>query len=92
LVNEWIFHIVLFEAKTLSLWFALWLSEFSNLHIGRDAAALAEFLCWLEKEIKNNVTLTEVDVADKLLEFRQKQDGFIETSFDTISGTFHCSC
>ncbi|XP_078181466.1 metallopeptidase M24 family protein [Carex rostrata] len=56
-----------------------------NAHL-RDAAALAEFWCWLEKEIENNVTLTEVDVADKLLEFRQKQDFFIETSFDTISG------
>lgn len=30
--------------------------------------------------------LTEVDVADKLLEFRSKQAGFIDTSFDTISG------
>lgn len=36
------------------------------------------------------MTLTEVEVAEKLLEFRQKQDGFIETSFDTISGIFHC--
>ncbi|KAF3330158.1 Xaa-Pro aminopeptidase P [Carex littledalei] len=56
-----------------------------NAHL-RDAAALAEFWCWLEKETENNVALTEVDVADKLLEFRQKQDFFIETSFDTISG------
>jgi hypothetical protein len=52
----------------------------------RDAAALAEFWCWLEEEICKTVPLTEVDVAEKLLEFRQKQDGFIETSFDTISG------
>lgn len=77
----------------LNLTLCLWLSEFSfSFHIGRDAAALAEFWCWLEKEIENNVTLTEVDVADKLLEFRQKQDFFIETSFDTISGMFPCSC
>ncbi|KAJ3705435.1 hypothetical protein LUZ61_009140 [Rhynchospora tenuis] len=56
-----------------------------NAHL-RDAAASVEFWCWLEKEIESNVTLTEVDVADALLEFRQKQEGFIETSFDTISG------
>ncbi|KAJ3670224.1 hypothetical protein LUZ60_010548 [Juncus effusus] len=56
-----------------------------NAHL-RDAAALAEFWCWIEKEIGNNIKLSEVDVADKLLEFRQKQEGFIETSFDTISG------
>ncbi|KAL5198244.1 hypothetical protein ABZP36_001756 [Zizania latifolia] len=52
----------------------------------RDAAALAEFWCWLEGEIDKSVSLTEVQVAEKLLEFRQKQDGFIDTSFDTISG------
>lgn len=34
-----------------------------------------------------DVKLTEVDVADKLLEFRSKQAGFLDTSFDTISGT-----
>ncbi|CAL5066519.1 unnamed protein product [Urochloa decumbens] len=56
-----------------------------NSHL-RDAAALAEFWCWLEKEVCKKVPLTEVEVAEKLLEFRQKQDGFIETSFDTISG------
>lgn len=32
------------------------------------------------------VVLTEVEVADKLLEFRSKQAGFVDTSFDTISG------
>ena len=31
--------------------------------------------------------LTEVDVADKLLQFRSMQAGFLDTSFDTISGT-----
>lgn len=52
----------------------------------RDAAALAQFWFWLEEEILNGVKLTEVEVADKLLEFRKKQDGFVDTSFDTISG------
>lgn len=33
-----------------------------------------------------NENLTEVDVADRLLEFRSVQDGFMDTSFDTISG------
>lgn len=57
---------------------------FSVVH--RDAAALAQFWAWLEEEIQNEAILTEVDVVDKLLEFRSKQDGFIGTSFDTISG------
>ncbi|KAL6553528.1 Aminopeptidase P2 [Orobanche gracilis] len=54
---------------------------------GRDAAALAQFWAWLEEEIGNSVILTEVDVAEKLFEFRSKQDGFLDTSFDTISGS-----
>jgi Xaa-Pro aminopeptidase len=53
----------------------------------RDAAALVQFWDWLETEITNNMVLTEVEVSDKLLEFRSKQDGFLDTSFDTISGT-----
>ncbi|KAL7126430.1 hypothetical protein ABFS83_14G186600 [Erythranthe nasuta] len=57
-----------------------------NSHL-RDAAALAQFWTWLEEEISNGVILTEVDVADKLLEFRSKQNGFVDTSFDTISAS-----
>ncbi|CAI0460071.1 unnamed protein product [Linum tenue] len=57
-----------------------------NAHL-RDAAALAQFWTWLEDEIHEGAKLTEVDVSDKLLEFRKKQDGFIDTSFDTISGS-----
>ncbi|KAF9607623.1 hypothetical protein IFM89_037551 [Coptis chinensis] len=53
----------------------------------RDAAALSQFWAWLEEEIHENVVLTEVEVADKLLEFRAKQYGFLDTSFDTISGS-----
>ncbi|OMO99190.1 Creatinase [Corchorus olitorius] len=56
-----------------------------NSHL-RDAAALAQFWSWLEEEVHKKM-LTEVDVADKLLEFRSKQDGFLDTSFDTISGS-----
>ncbi|KAF3454476.1 hypothetical protein FNV43_RR04923 [Rhamnella rubrinervis] len=57
-----------------------------NSHL-RDAAALAQFWVWLEEEIHKDVKLTEVEVADKLLEFRSRQAGFLDTSFDTISGS-----
>ncbi|KAL9272539.1 Aminopeptidase P2-like protein [Drosera capensis] len=53
----------------------------------RDAAALTVFWVWLEDEILKGGTLTEVEVADQLLEFRSKQDGFVDTSFDTISAS-----
>lgn len=52
----------------------------------RDAAALAEFWSWLEEEMRKETVLTEVEVSDKLLEFRSSQSGFVDTSFDTISG------
>lgn len=56
--------------------------------IFRDAAALVEFLAWLENTIiSERRELTEVEVAEVLLEFRAKQSGFLDTSFDTISGT-----
>lgn len=62
------------------------LAGMKNCHL-RDAAALAQFWDWLETEITKNRVLTEVEVSDKLLEFRSKQDGFLDTSFDTISGS-----
>lgn len=52
----------------------------------RDAAALTEFWSWLEEEMNKNVVLTEVQVADKLLEFCASQEGFVDTSFYTVSG------
>lgn len=57
-----------------------------NCHL-RDAAALVEFWSWLEKSIHEGAVLTEVEVSDQLLEFRSKQEGFLDTSFDTISGS-----
>lgn len=62
------------------------LEGMKNSHL-RDAAALAQFWVWLEDEMHRDVKLTEVEVADKLLEFRSKQAGFIDTSFDTISAS-----
>lgn len=54
----------------------------------RDAAALTQFWVWIEEQINKNVKLTEVEVAEKLLEFRSTQPGFLDTSFDTISGMY----
>lgn len=54
----------------------------------RDGAALTRFFAWLEDQLVNKkVTLDEVQAADKLEEFRSKQDNFVGLSFDTISST-----
>ena len=52
----------------------------------RDGAALAEFWLWLETRIAGGGTSSELEVDEKLIEFRSKQPGFIEPSFPTIAG------
>jgi len=51
----------------------------------RDGAAIAEFLCWLEKTAPTG-TVDELGAAAKLWEIRQKRDLLKDRSFDTISG------
>ncbi|KAJ2487872.1 hypothetical protein EV174_000303 [Coemansia sp. RSA 2320] len=53
-----------------------------------DGAAMANYFGWLENELLFNgghLKLSEVDVADKLEQFRRAQENCIGLSFDTIS-------
>ncbi|WP_315079223.1 aminopeptidase P family protein [uncultured Clostridium sp.] len=51
----------------------------------KDGVAMVKFLKWLKENVgKENIT--EVTVADKLLELRSKGDLFVEESFGTIAG------
>lgn len=51
----------------------------------KDGVAMVRFLKWLKESVgKENIT--EVTVADKLLELRSKGDLFVEESFGTIAG------
>lgn len=53
----------------------------------RDGVALSSFLCWIEDFVTTGEkTLSEVDAAEKLREFRAAQEGFLTTSFGTIAG------
>ncbi|KAJ3281805.1 hypothetical protein HDU79_010463 [Rhizoclosmatium sp. JEL0117] len=60
---------------------------FRDSHV-RDGASLCQFFAWLENEllVNQNLTLTEVDAADKLAWFRSQREHFVGLSFDTISG------
>lgn len=49
----------------------------------RDGVALSKFLCWLEENYKG---ITELDVVDKLHEYRALQEHFFSESFCTIAG------
>ena len=52
----------------------------------RDAAAMAEFLCWLETAAPTG-NLTEIDVVQKLETFRRNTNTLKDISFDTICGS-----
>jgi Xaa-Pro aminopeptidase len=60
------------------------LENIRHCHIN-DGLAMCEFLFWLEKNISKK-TITEITVAEKLLELRKKKDGFFSESFGTIVG------
>lgn len=55
-----------------------------NVHV-RDGVALAKFLKWLDDEAPKG-SLTELDVVEKLYDFRKVGAHFTGNSFDTISG------
>lgn len=54
-----------------------------NAHV-EDGVAIVKFLRWLDENTSN--TLTEMDVADKLEDFRSQGKNYREMSFPTISG------
>ncbi|MEJ5316248.1 MAG: aminopeptidase P family protein [Tenuifilum sp.] len=51
----------------------------------QDGIAMVEFLYWLEQNVKSG-KVTEITVAEKLLEFRSKRKNFICESFGSIVG------
>lgn len=56
---------------------------FISMH--RDGVALTRLFMWLEKEMEQKHTLTEISVSDKLKELRREQ-GALDESFGTIAG------
>ena len=52
----------------------------------KDGVALAHFFAWLEQVLTDKTAITELTIAEKLLEFRSQQLGFIGESFETIAG------
>jgi Xaa-Pro aminopeptidase len=51
----------------------------------RDGVAVTKFLAWFDEHAPKG-QLTEIDAAERLTAFRQEQELFQETSFETISG------
>ena len=52
----------------------------------KDGIAMVKFLYWLEKQLSEGETLTEISVAEELASLRAEQTLFKGISFDTIAG------
>ena len=50
----------------------------------KDGVAVTKFMYWLKKNLGRQ-HMTETSAADYLLSLREKQEGFLEPSFETIS-------
>lgn len=62
------------------------LQGFRNCHV-RDGAALALFFYWLAHRPPTASSLDEVDISERLLEFRRSMSLFVSESFATIAGS-----
>lgn len=51
----------------------------------KDGVAMTKFMYWLKTNV-GKVEMDEISVAEKSKEFRAKQEGFVEESFDAICG------
>ncbi|ALH94161.1 aminopeptidase P family protein [Acinetobacter equi] len=52
----------------------------------KDGIALCHFFHWLESALKNNESINELTIDEKITAFRAQQEGFIGLSFSTIAG------
>lgn len=53
----------------------------------RDGAAVARFLAALERDLAAGLTITEIDVAQRIERARLDTGALVDLSFDTISGS-----
>lgn len=63
--------------------------EIENLHLSQriDSLSIIRLFSWLDKSINQGLELNELDVVDKLLEFRSKSPHFKGLSFSTIAAS-----
>lgn len=52
----------------------------------RDGAAVVKLLCWLDKETAGR-NVMEMEISDRLLDFRCESELFVEPSFPSITGS-----
>ncbi len=52
----------------------------------KDGIALVKFFMWLEQSLEKDETVTELDISQKLREYRSEQQLYFGESFETIAG------
>lgn len=62
-------------------------NNFKKAHI-KDGVAMCKFMYWLKTNV-GKTNMTELSVAERLLEFRKEQTNFLDISFGTICGYAH---
>jgi len=60
-------------------------AEHTRQTMVKDGVALTKFFKWLEENVGRG-DLSEISIGERLLAFRQEQEGFMNESFDTIAG------
>ncbi len=60
------------------------LEMLQDVHV-RDGVAMVKFMYWLEQTLKGGNTTSELEVAQKLHDFRAEQKNYLSESFGTIS-------
>ncbi|KAF2352830.1 Creatinase N-terminal [Trinorchestia longiramus] len=78
--HEAVSPVLLLKARKNEVEFA----NMKNAHL-RDAAAVIDFLAFLEKEINEGREWDEMMAAERLEQFRAEQELFFKPSFNTIS-------
>ncbi|KAL4711046.1 hypothetical protein ACJJTC_015222 [Scirpophaga incertulas] len=61
------------------------LEGFRRCHV-RDGIAVVRFFNWLHSMVDSGNTVSEVQAADKLFEYRKEEKDFMGPSFETIAG------
>ncbi|XP_022832351.1 xaa-Pro aminopeptidase ApepP-like [Spodoptera litura] len=61
------------------------LEGFRLAHI-KDGVAVVRALHWVETQVNSGVNITEMDLSNKLVDFRSDEEHFMGPSFSTIAG------
>ena len=64
-------------------------AELAGMHAAhkRDGVSMVRFLAWLDRMLAAGMTLSEIDIVEKLEEMRVETGLLLDISFDTICGS-----